>query len=390
MCSATARSTAPLCCTSMPEPVAHAPGAPSPKVHAARAALAFSSLQSAYFDARTGLYRKPRHFLLRSFEALWPLTTAWSAACSLAALPAEHAGGTDQAARVLSGRIAAAYRYATHKQASRGPLGLASTVRRPVWSQLDRYLWHAGAAYFDDNEWVALALLQQYRLENEPRYIDLARRVFTFIVTGWCDSVGWAHPGGIRWADAAWSRTRNTCSNGPAAEVAAELYLATGEEHYLDWSVRIYNWARSILRGEDGLYRDHVAPDGAVQPAIWSYNQGSMIGAGVLLHEATAEDAYLEDACLTAAASLAHYGEVDALVREHAVFVAVYLRDLLILDEIRPDPRYRALAESYASNMWEQHRQASTGLYLPLSSGVNGTAPLVAIEALLAGSPPRP
>jgi hypothetical protein len=295
--------------------------------------------------------------------------------------------------QVLATRISSLWRYApgrARRLDESEPLGLYSTVYWPLWSPIARRLWRVGAAYHDDNEWVALVLVQHYRLYGDQNCLELARRIFAFIVAGWSDIPGWSHPGGITWANAPWSLGRNTCSNGPGAELGAELFLLTGDRDQLEWAVRIYDWAYGALRRDDGLYCDQMRPDGQLLPTIWSYNQGSMIGAGVLLYESTGDEAYLDQATRTAAASVAHYGRLEVLIEEPAIFVTVYLRNLLLLDGLRPEPAYRDLAESYAVAMWEKRRYPSSGLFLPVSSGVNGTAPLVALEAMLAGSPPRP
>jgi hypothetical protein len=360
----------------------------SPAEHAQRADAYFEALQRAFYDPRSGLYLQRRRCGLRHFETLWPFANAWSALTSLASAT-EVTTNTPVALEALSERTRALFRYADHPR-SDGALGFASTVYHPFWSKVALKLVRAGTRYYDDNDWVALALLQQQHLQGGNDSVDLARRVFAFLLTGWCDKPDWAHPGGIRWADAAWSDSRNTCSNGPACEVASGLFLLTGEAECLDWAVRIYEWTRRVLKGEDGLYSDHILPNGIIEPKVWSYNQGSMIGAGVLLHQATGDTSYLEQAVRTASASTVHYADVTTLSAELPAFAAIYFRNLLFLDAIRPDPTFKALAETYAATMWERRRDPVSGLSTPVSSGVNGTAPLLAVEAMLAGSPPRP
>lgn len=367
-------------------------GRSSPQVHAERAFRTYEAMQRAYYDETKGLYRKPRRIFLRPTEVLWPFANALAAAGTLAGVPDEPRG-RGEAVQVLQKGVQALVRYAPRREQAAGPaepLGLGSTLYRPFWSAILRRLWRIGTTYYDDNEWVALALLERHRLDGEQGSLELARRIFAFVVASWCEIPGWSHPGGIRWADAKWSLARNTCSNGPAAEVGAELFLLTGEQDHLDWAERIYAWVYEALRRDDGLYVDQISPEGQLRTRIWSYNQGSMIGAGVLLYESTGDEAYLRQAARTAAASIAHYGRVEALLEEPAIFVTVYLRNLLLLDVVRPEPSYRALAVSYAEAMWERRRDARSGLFLPISGGVNSTAPLVALEAVLGGSPPRP
>ena len=36
----------------------------------------------------------------------------------------------------------------------------------------------------------------------------------------------------------------------------------------------------------NGLYADSINRRGVIEPAYWSYNQGTMIGAGTLLYQA--------------------------------------------------------------------------------------------------------
>jgi hypothetical protein len=60
----------------------------------------------------------------------------------------------------------------------------------------------------------------------------------------------------------------------------------------------------------------------------------------------------------------------------------------LLLNQVAPNGSYAAEATSFAATMWAQ-RQAATGLIDP-QYGVNGTAPMVEIFALLARAPPTP
>ena len=147
----------------------------------------------------------------------------------------------------------------------------------------------------------------------------------------------------------------NTCSNAPVAELAAVIAVRDGDESKLEWAKRIYAWVHGSLEGGDRLYLDQIAPDGTVLPDIWSYNQGTMIGAGVLLHRATEEAGYLTQAESTARAAARHFS-LDRLVAQGAAFNAVFFRNLLLLDAVSPDPAYRSLAEEYGERMWIERR----------------------------------
>ena len=128
--------------------------------------------------------------------------------------------------------------------------------------------------------------------------------------------------------------------------------------------------------------------NGSIDTTVWSYNQGVMVGAGALLYRATGDTTYLSEAERTAAAAVAYFGTGTTLANQGPAFDAIYFRNLFLLGTIAPNPSYTAQAQSYATSMWTQ-RQATTGLIDP-DLGVNGTAPMVEIYSLLAGSPPTP
>jgi predicted alpha-1,6-mannanase (GH76 family) len=173
------------------------------------------------------------------------------------------------------------------------------------------------------------------------------------------------------------------------AELGALVYLETGDEEALLWAIRIYEWVRAVLLGPDGLYFDRIDPVGGLNTDVWSYNQGTMIGAGVLLHRITGEQNYLTHASVTAAASMTHF-PTEALVGRDAAFHAVFFRNLFMLDQVVPDSSYRQRALTYGNHMWEQFRNVSTGLFNGNMSRLNNSAPLVETYALLAGAPPHP
>jgi hypothetical protein len=151
--------------------------------------------------------------------------------------------------------------------------------------------------------------------------------------------------------------------------------------------VRIYEWVWSTLRLESGLFADLITPDGTVDRTIWSYNQGSVIGAGVLLHQATGDATYLAQSRQVAEASLDRFDRPSALATQPPAFVAIYLRNLLLIAQSAPCDDYTTLAEGYAEHLWTRCLDRSTGLIaFRSSSSVNTTAPAIAVEAMLAGS----
>ncbi len=316
-------------------------------------------------------------FFGRDYETLWPFADTWSALCTFGSL-----AGQADAMRLLGAMARGLAKYSRDRDIleGAGDAGFESVVTPPLGSGGDRY--------YDDNGWLGLALVRHHELTGDPGLLRLAERVFSFVVSGWSTETTWEVPGGIRWKEPMTNRSRNTCVNGPAAELALRLHDTTGDAAYLDQARRIYDWARRALLRGDGLYVDQIAPDGTRNPTIWSYNQGSMIGAGVLLARQTADPSFLDHAVATAAAYVGGFS-VAQLVTQDPAFNAVFFRNLLTLDRERPDPRYRSLAFDYGAHMWEFERLRH-GLFAGQGSPLNNAAAMVQIYALLAGAAPHP
>jgi predicted alpha-1,6-mannanase (GH76 family) len=153
--------------------------------------------------------------------------------------------------------------------------------------------------FFDDMEWNGIALVRVYSATNEQKYLDAAKEIWGYIIEGWNDYAG----GGIAWErdNNIWSK--NACSNGPASILAARLYAATGENEYQEWAKKIYDWEKAHLfnSGTGAVYDSENGKTGEVNKSwVFTYNEGTFIGAAVELHKITGEKAYLNDAVLAA------------------------------------------------------------------------------------------
>lgn len=133
-----------------------------------------------------------------------------------------------------------------------------------------------GKRFYDDNAWVGLAFLQRYRFTAGERSRQRALDTDEFVQSGLDPDTG-----GIRWVED--GDTFNACSTGAGALLHAHL------GHDISASLRFL----AQLRNGAGLVRDHVNPDGTIEPSVHSYNQGLLIAAAtqggdhVLAHEAS-------------------------------------------------------------------------------------------------------
>jgi len=342
------------------------------------AVATYQALQQNFYQSLHSLYGDVSSRACGSYACLWPYTNATAGTFYLYGSPGGSTYLPDTTARLAG----LAY-YADSTEVSPSgvpqPPAYESAVAPPLGS--------GGATYYDDNGWTGLDLIHLYLQTHNGSDLTLAQDEFNFAVTGWDTSTTDGCPGGVFWEDAAGSQ-RNATANGANAEVGIELNRLTGNASDLSWATRMYDWVVTCLGTPSGLYDDHVNPGGSVNTTLWSYNQGVMVGAGALLYQATESRTYLSQAEQTAAAAVAYFGTGSTLTAQGPAFNAIYFRDLLLLNQVAPNGSYAAEATSFASTMWAQ-RQATTGLIDP-QYGVNGTAPMVEIFALLAGAPPTP
>jgi predicted alpha-1,6-mannanase (GH76 family) len=339
-----------------------------------QAQLTFDALRAPeIWNPRRRLYGR-RHLRLRwTYEALWPSSSAWSALATFAMVANSEIA--DVASRVPLGGLRHYGRNLLEVLSFREPAGFRCHTAPVIGSH--------GARFFDDNAWVGLALMRQHGSTQDA----IAQRILNFDLSGWSTDESWSHPGGIRWAQPNKFPTRNTCSNGPVAELAVLVHERTGDQATLDWAQRIYQWVRSTLIGADNLYRDHISPNGSIDTTIWSYNQGTMIGAGALLHRATGDQNYLDQAESTAAASVAHF-TLDRLIAQTPEFNAVWFRNLLLLSPT--DAGYLVVLSEYGNHQWSTARDASSGLFPSESSVLNSSSAMLELYSLLAGAEARP
>ncbi|HHT35165.1 MAG TPA: glycosyl hydrolase family 76 [Bacteroidales bacterium] len=226
--------------------------------------------------------------------------------------------------------------------------------------------------YYDDMEWNALALLRAYQATGETRYKDAALELWEYIKEGWNENAG----GGITWKKGM-EYSKNACSNGPAAILAARLYQAFGNEEDLQWALDIYSWLKSTLvNTSNGMVYDNIDSRTGVIKKEWifTYNQGTYIGAAVELHRIFNEKAYLNDAMLAADYTISSLVDNSILKSEGTgdggLFKGIFVRYFtqLILQERLEAParkRYLQFLELNAETLWKQGTNPSLILFGP-------------------------
>jgi len=163
--------------------------------------------------------------------------------------------------------------------------------------------------FVDDMEWIVLAQIRMFEATDQTEYIVKARQMYDdWIWPTWGpeDEAPWF--GGITWKTDV-SKSKNACSNGPAALIAARLYnfydkakFKSGKVRnaYLNEAIKIYTWEKNYLFDrETGAVYDNINQEGRVQKNwIFTYNVGTFLGAAHELYKITGDKQYLDDAVL--------------------------------------------------------------------------------------------
>ncbi len=351
----------------------------TPTLHGdpARALLAYEAMQKAYYVLGSGLYAG------EPFSFLWPFSQALAATVSLNEVPALR----KIEARELNARLVGLRAYLDIDNSGL-PEGSFTSVLPGYDGTVAPPTGPGGAKYYDDNDWVGIELMRAYELTHSPGLLGGAEGIMAFEMAGWQASPELGCPGGLPFSNLPENSERNTITTAPAAELALQLFKSTHQPQYLQFAVQAYEWVRRCLLMPGNLYGDHVNRRGAIEPHLYSYTQGAMIGAGTLLYQATGNGAYLYQARQTAAAALIYFTP-QRLGEEIPFFPSVYFRNLLYLDSVTHDPPGPKIAQAYVDYAW-QHLRLANNLFVagsPPSGQLLVQAAIVQIYALLSSSP---
>ena len=321
----------------------------SSTTNARRAALAYNAMQSTLFlpEARLYLETSPK-VLENEYSWVWPLSQVFASTIDLTDLPGIGDAYRDEVSR----RLIALESYWSPDNV---PPAYSSYIAPPVGP--------GGDVFYDDNAWIGLELVRWYRETDDPAVLDRARLVFDYVASGWEDDPSVAAPGGVYWTRASGNQNRNTVSTAPGAELALHLYQLTGEQTYLDWGQRMYDWMNTYMLGPDGLFLDHMDLQGNISPWVFSYNQGAMIGANVMLYRISRDDGYLRRAEEIARLSLEKYA--SGAFDDQSVYInTIFFKKLLMLYAHNGNASYIVAMQDYADRIWDTRVDPATYLMM--------------------------
>ncbi|KAH3660575.1 hypothetical protein OGAPHI_007161 [Ogataea philodendri] len=137
--------------------------------------------------------------------------------------------------------------------------------------------------------------------DDQPQWLYLAQAVFNTMAWRWdTDSCN----GGLRWQIFPWNSGydyKNSVSNAGLFHIGARLARFTGNDSYVDWAEKVYDWLVGVkFVNESNSY--YFAYDGAniddncssVTKYQWTYNAGMLLSGCAYLYNYTGEDIWKE------------------------------------------------------------------------------------------------
>jgi predicted alpha-1,6-mannanase (GH76 family) len=171
----------------------------------------------------------------------------------------------------------------------------------------------AGLALNDDALWAVIASVHAWNGDHDPALLDYASDTYRRLVTTYWDD---RCQGGLWWDPA--RSYKNAITNELLLYASTQLYLATGQQAYRDWALRVWSWiSQSSMIGRDGMVNDglNASCRNNGQP-YFTYNQGVLIGGLTDLTTITGDSAYRDLAVRTALTATRLLSTPGGILRE--------------------------------------------------------------------------
>jgi len=256
----------------------------------------------------------------------------------------------------------------------------------------DTFNWDNGKVWFiyDDIMWWVISLARGYEQYGTKEYLDYAESGFKRV---WEGSPVVGDPGsydpvkgGMYWQ---WIQSnppnrpaddgKMACINYPTVIAAMTLHNATGKADYLDKAKEIYDWAYNNLFDKSlGRVADSKHGDGNPAWKDHLYNQGTCIGAAMILYKKTGEQRYLQDAVLAADYVKNTMGSDGMLPFENGIekgiYGAIFSQYIIRLIEDGNKPQYLDWLRQNINSAWNNRDVSRNITYkdatVPCSTGI--------------------
>ncbi|MDP9076925.1 MAG: glycoside hydrolase family 76 protein [Bacteroidota bacterium] len=243
-------------------------------------------------------------------------------------------------------------------------------------NQYDNYNWSNTTTWFiyDDMMWWVTALARANQLTGNAAYLQNSIAGFNHVWAGSYDPVD----GGMFW-DFQHSG-KNACINYPTVIAAVRLYQITKDTSYLSKAKSIYAWSKAnLFNATSGEVADHKIGNNPPGYQDYTYNQGTAIGAGVMLYDVTKDASYLADAKLAAdytQNSMCVNGILPAEgdFNEQGVLKAIFAQYIMMLIDDGGQKQYLSWIQQNANTSWTNRDKARNLTYrnyaVPCPTGI--------------------
>lgn len=261
-----------------------------------------------------------------------------------------------------------------------------------------------GSKYFDDENWMALALIRAYDATGDTRYLCRAVSLYRDVKSEGFDRSGGSFHG--IWWNAAHTQKATASNFGPAI-TAARLHerpamdaCSEADRGFVDAATAgsdaraIYDsWRDAMTRTEAPGDRE-VADDaasGCPGGVCWwnfTYDQGLAVGAAVELQHITGDSRYLSDAREYANYVIHHETasgvlyDAGSCLGDCAAFKGIGYRFLVKLYELDPSEKQLGdILRASAQSIWNEARDAPHDTFGTEWTGPAPTRPTLAADA---------
>ena len=158
--------------------------------------------------------------------------------------------------------------------------------------------------YNDDITWMVIACVRAGIINNNQTFINKAKEQFDKMYARAIHDGNW-----LTWKQTAGVTitTTNSCIDGPAMVACCYLAQALNDNSYYNKAIAIYNWSKNKLFDPiSGKVNDNYNLNGSVGNWSSTYNQGTYLGASMMLYNYTKDQSYL-----TTADNIAQYTKVN-------------------------------------------------------------------------------
>ncbi len=156
----------------------------------------------------------------------------------------------------------------------------------------------SGNEYNDDITWMVLACIRAYKFFGEERFLNSAKQNYDRMYSRALQKYGT-----LIWKQSQSNKlATNSCINCPATVAACYLGQLTGDKTYFDKALSLYAAQRKLLfEASTGKVFDSgewTSTGGVQVNNYWvsTYNQGTMLGAALMLYDLTKDPQYKTDA----------------------------------------------------------------------------------------------